>query len=161
MKVSVRHVSRADASALCDVINPIIEKGGTTAHEDPHDAAYFETKIGALGPRDFFHVAEAGGRVVGMQYVQSHPDIDPDTGDIASFVALDAAGMGVGKALAEATFAEAKRRGWTSLFAYIRGDNEGGLAYYESIGFRTVKVDEKRPLKDGTLVDRIAKLKSL
>ena len=161
MKVTVRHVTRADAAALCDVINPIIAKGGTTAHEDPHDTAYFEAKIDALGPRDFFHVAEADGRIVGMQYVQSHPDIDPDTGDIASFVSLDAAGTGVGKALAAATFREAKARGWRELHAYIRADNTGGLAYYESIGFETIRVDENRPLKSGTRVDRIAKLKSL
>ncbi|MEL6792028.1 MAG: GNAT family N-acetyltransferase [Pseudomonadota bacterium] len=159
--MKTRLVTPEDAAAICAVINPLIERGGTTANETPWTADYVTEMLDDFGPRDFMHVAEEEGRIVGFQYVEIHPDLDEDTGDIASFAAIDAAGRGVGKALAAATFAEAKRRGWAKLFAYIRADNTGGLAYYESIGFRTVWIDEKRPLKSGALVDRVAKLKSL
>ena len=161
MTIAIRLAKLTDAPALCAVINPLVERGGTTANETPWTVAYAEDILNSFGPRDFCHVAEEDGRVIGFQYVETHPDLDEDTGDIASFAAIDAAGRGVGKALAAATCAEAKARGWAKLFAYIRADNTGGLAYYESIGFRTIYVDEKRPLKSGTLVDRIAKLKSL
>lgn len=161
MGVLIRSAIMSDAPAICDVINPLIERGGTTANETPWTVAYAEKLLSGFGPRDFCFVAVAADRIVGFQYVEAHPDIDDDTGDIASFAAMDSAGKGVGKALAAATFTEAKMRGWAKLHAYIRADNAGGLAYYESIGFRTVRVDENRPLGNGTRVDRIAKLKSL
>lgn len=157
---TIRLATLADAPGICAVINPLIERGGTTANETPWTVAHAEEILNSFGPRDFCHVAEDGGRIIGFQYVETHPDLDDDTGDVASFAAIDAAGRGVGKALAAATFAEAKVRGWAKLFAYIRADNTGGLAYYESIGFRTVLIDEKRPLKSGALVDRVGKLKS-
>lgn len=159
--ISTRLATPADAAAICAVINPLIERGGTTANETPWTEDYVRDMLTGFGSRDFCHVAEDAERVLGFQYVEAHPDLDPDTGDIASFAAIDAAGRGVGKALAAATIAEAKRRGWAKLFAYIRADNTGGLAYYESIGFRTEWVDEKRPLKSGALIDRVAKLRSL
>lgn len=159
--LTVRPATRAEAEALAALINPIIARGGTTAHEEPMTPAYYEKIIDGLGPRDFFHVAEAEGRILGFQYVEAHDGLDPDTGDIATFVALDAARGGVGGALADRTILEARARGWRRLHAYIRADNEGGLAYYERIGFRTDRIDPAVPLKDGTPVDRVSKLMKL
>ena len=159
--IAIRHVHIGDAPALCAVINPIIEKAGTTAYEEPCDPTYFEAMIAGFGPRDFLHVAEAQGRIVGFQICERHPELPDDTGDIASFVALDMVGTGVGQMLAAKTLAEARARGWRKLFAYIRGDNTGGLAYYDRIGFRTIRTDPGVPLKDGTPVDRVAKRLSL
>ena len=104
----VRPVRREDASALAALINPIIARGGTTAREAPKSAAYFEALIDGLVPRDVFHVAEADGRIVGFQYVEAREALDEDTGDIATFVAIDAARGGIGQALAAMTIAEAR-----------------------------------------------------
>ncbi|MEL7464083.1 MAG: GNAT family N-acetyltransferase [Pseudomonadota bacterium] len=159
--MNIRPAVVEDAAAICAVINPLIERGGTTANETPWTESQVRDMLAGFGPRDFMHVAEDADGVLGFQYVEAHPDLDEDTGDIASFAAIDAAGRGVGKAMAAATFAEAKRRGWTRLFAYIRADNTGGLAYYQSIGFRTIRVDEAQPLKSGAVVDRVAKVRAL
>lgn len=160
-EVTIRHARPEDAEAMCAVINPIIARGGTTAHEAPWSPERMRELTENLEPGAFTLVAEAAGRVVGYQYVEPHPELDEDTGDIASFVAIDAAGMGVGRALAAATFAEARKNGLKRLHAYIRADNAGGLAYYESIGFRTIRVDAGVPLKNGTRVDRVAKIAEL
>ena len=161
MTVTVRLAVPADAASLCSILNPLIERGGTTANETVWPVEKMRRMLDGFGPRDFCHAAEAEGRVVGFQYVEAHPDLDPDTGDVATFVAAEAAGRGVGRALASASFREAKSRGWLRLHAYIRADNAGGLSYYNRIGFRTARVDEARPLRDGTPVDRVAKLLTL
>lgn len=159
--IVVRDAVAGDAAALCEVINPIIAAGGTTANLTAWTEGRAADLVAGLGPRDLCHVAEADGRVLGFQYVRAKPKLEDDTGEIASFVAVDAAGRGVGKALAAATFAAARERGFAKIFADIRADNASGLAYYESIGFRTIYVDEARPLEDGTPVDRVAKLRTL
>lgn len=156
--LKIRLAVPIDSPAMCAVLNPLIEAGGTTANETPWSKDQMRGMIEGFGPRDFAFVAERDGRVVGFQYVEAHPDLDSDTGDIASFVAIGEGRGGVGSALAARTLAEARARGWRRLFAYIRSDNAGGLAYYERIGFRTIRTDPAVPLKDGTLVARVAKL---
>lgn len=159
--VSIRLARPSDAAAMAALINPIIAKGGTTALEEPLDALHFERRIAGFPARDFAHVALDGDRLVGFQFVEAHQDLPDDMGDIATFVALGAARRGVGRALCAATFAEAKARGWRAVFAYIRADNAGGLAFYEKIGLRTDRIDEAVPLKTGAPVDRIGKVKAL
>ncbi|MEO0360595.1 MAG: GNAT family N-acetyltransferase [Pseudomonadota bacterium] len=153
----VRAVGPADAPAMAALINPIIAKGGTTAYEDPLDAAYFEARIEALAPPFTGHVALAGGRLVGFQFCEPHSELPPDMGDMATFAALDAT-RGVGSALFAATRTAAEAGGLRALQAYVRADNEGGLAYYEKAGFRTERIDPAVPLKDETPVDRVAKV---
>ena len=159
--LKIRLALSSDAAAMCAVLNPLIEAGGTTANETPWSEDQMRGMIEGFGPRDFAFVAERGGRIIGFQYVEAHPALDPGTGDIASFVDIGEGRGGVGRALAARTLAEARTRGWRKLFAYIRADNTGGLAYYEHIGFRTIRTDPAVPLKNGTPVDRVAKLLSL
>lgn len=161
MALVTRPACPTDAPAMCAILNPLIEAGGTTANETPWSEDQMRGMIEGFGPRDFAFVAERDGRIIGFQYVEAHPALDPDTGDIASFVDIGEGRGGVGRALAARTLAEARSRGWRRLFAYIRADNAGGLAYYESVGFRTIRTDPAIPLKDGTLVTRVAKLLSL
>lgn len=159
--LTIRPARREDASALAAILNPIIARGGTTAYEEPVTGAYFEAIIDGLDPREIFNVAEAEGRIVGFQQVEAHEGLAEDVGDVATFVAIDAARGGIGGALAARTVAEARAKGWRALHACIRADNAGGLAFYERIGFRTDRIDPAVPLKDGTPVDRVRKLMKL
>ncbi|MEM7524549.1 MAG: GNAT family N-acetyltransferase [Pseudomonadota bacterium] len=156
--MSVRPARREDAAAMAALINPIIAKGGATAYEEPLGPPYFAARIDALAPPFSAHVAEADGRLIGFQFMEPHDNLPEDTGDMASFVALDAGRSGVGRALFAASSAAARAAGLRALQAYVRADNEVGLAYYEAMGFRTRRIDAAIPLKDGTPVDRVAKL---
>ena len=65
---------------------------------------------------------------------------------------------GVGTALFAATRAAAQALGLRTIFAVIRADNIGGLAYYSRLGLVDWRTCPGVPLRDGTKVDRIAKL---
>ncbi|SFI11074.1 GNAT family N-acetyltransferase [Albimonas pacifica] len=152
--IDVRRATPEDAPAMAAILNALIRIGGTTAYEDPLDAAYLAGKT-----RDpaFAHVAlDPAGAVIGFQWIEPD-DADPDLAIIASFVAPGTAQRGVGSALFPHTRAEAVRRGYREIDATIRADNAGGLAYYARQGFVDVAVAPGVPLKDGTPVDRISR----
>lgn len=153
----IRPATKQDAPLLANILNPIIERGGTTAYEEPVDAAYFETMMANLGPRDTLFVAEDDGRIVGYQLLEASPNLPANVASIASFVAIGTTAKGIGQAMAAETIRSAKAAGWAQIDATIRADNEGGLAYYARLGFVDHKVFAAVPLKDGTPVDRIAK----
>ena len=161
LPLNIRPATARDALALAKILNPIIKRGGTTAYEDPFDAAYFETMIANLGPRDTLFVAEDDGRVIGYQHLEASAKLPADVAAIASFVAIGTTAKGVGQAMAAETIRAAKAAGWREIDATIRADNVGGLAYYSRLGFQDHKVIAAVPLKDGTPVDRIAKRFSL
>ena len=157
----VRPATRADAPDMTALLNAIIAQGGTTAHQTPFDtdrmiAHYIEAPFGLS-----CMVAEEDGRVIGFQALE-WPDPAGDRfpegwGFIASFVASEAAGKGVGQHLFAATRAAARQAGMVAIDATIRADNVPGLKYYSGLGF--VDYDRLRdvPLRDGTRVDRIRK----
>ncbi len=164
MKVSdliIRPARVEDAAAMVRLLNAIIEKGGTTAMQTRWQDAEMVGLISGIGPRGCVYLATDRTGPLGFQYVEAHPELPEDTGDIATFVALPHARRGVGAALARATLATCKTAGWRHLNATIRADNVGGLAYYTALGFREYRRDLAMPLADGTPVDRISKRLSL
>ncbi|SMY07218.1 GNAT family N-acetyltransferase [Flavimaricola marinus] len=161
MTVITRPGTSADAKALVGIINPIIGAGGTTAHQTPFDEARITRHY--IAPEQIIRctVAELNGKVSGFQTLM-WPDEEGDSfpegwAIIASFVAQEAAGNGIGRALFEATKVAALAAGVTTIDATIRADNAGGLAYYSSLGFVDYEVLAAVPLRDGTLVDRVRK----
>ncbi|MGB0504901.1 MAG: GNAT family N-acetyltransferase [Pikeienuella sp.] len=159
--ISTRLAVPEDAPALVGVLNPIIKRGGTTAYEDEISVEAMAAMLTGLIQPSFCHVAEDAGRILGYQTCKLVDYLPPNIGDMASFVAVEAVGRGIGRALATATFAQAKVNGFTELNATIRADNKSGLTYYNSIGFVDHSVNPAKPLKYGPPVDRISKRLSL
>jgi L-amino acid N-acyltransferase YncA len=146
---------KSDADQLCDILNAIIEIGGTTAFLDPIDPSFFD-RDGILSDKveTFAHLAETNGTIHGYQW------ISPFQGplcQIATFARPGTAQRGIGTALFPHTVEMAKAAGYTEIDATIRADNTGGLAYYSKMGFIDKDVTRAKPLDDGTLVDRIHK----
>ncbi|WP_108813390.1 GNAT family N-acetyltransferase [Loktanella sp. Alg231-35] len=149
-----------DAPGMTMVLNAIIARGGTTAHQTPYDTERMQLHY--ISPPELVccHVAKQGGAVLGFQWV-GWPNPEPPMPDgwavIASFVAIEAAGQGIGQMLFKATQKAARKAGVKTIDATIRADNVPGLRYYGGLGF----VDYARlidvPLRDGTRVDRIRK----
>ena len=156
----VRPAISADAQALCDILNPLIVAGGTTAHATPFDpdrmvAHYIAPPVGIA-----CHVAVTEDGIVGFQALKwpgPTTGIPDDWGSIATFVAPGQAGRGIGRALFDATRTAAIAAGVATIDATIRADNDSGLTYYTALGFQDYDRQVDVPLSDGRLVDRVRK----
>lgn len=161
MTLKVRSATRKDAAGMAELINAIIAIGGTTAYEDPFDAASMDAAYISLPELVSCFVAEADGELVGFQgLMRSFDPGDPlpdGWATIGTFARVGLTQRGVGGALFAQTLAAAREAGINVIDATIRADNTGGLAFYGRQGF----VDYDRlvgvPLKTGARVDRIRK----
>ncbi|MEZ5780033.1 MAG: GNAT family N-acetyltransferase [Paracoccaceae bacterium] len=146
------------------LLNEIIALGGSTAHLRPFTQErtrqlYIAPPLGISCT-----LAEDGGRIVGFQALEwcdpawTGPDRLPDDwAVIASFVAPDMQGRGIGRALWAVTQAAARDAGVTAIDATIRADNAAGLHYYGGLGFTDYARLRGIPLSDGRPVDRVRK----
>lgn len=74
----------------------------------------------------------------------SGPDHLPsDWAVIATYVALDQQGRGIGRKLLAATLAAAREAGVSNIDATIRAENTGGLAYYSRMGFVDYRMSDE------------------
>ncbi len=161
MTLQVRPATRKDAAGMAELINAIIAIGGTTAYEDPFEAASMDAAYISLPELVSCFVAEADGEIVGFQGLMRSFDPDDPLPDgwatIGTFARVGATRGGIGAALFDKTRGAAREAGIRVIDATIRADNTGGLAFYARQGF----VDYGRlvgvPLKTGAPVDRIRK----
>jgi GNAT superfamily N-acetyltransferase len=154
----IRPATLTDGPAMVALINRIIAKGGTTAHEEPYEedgfARAYLTDPGAIA----CFVAEApDDRLNGFQVLGYWPSLPGGWVDIGTFVADEARGTGTGAALFAATLSIAKARGDLVINATIRADNRLGLTYYARCGFVDYATDPDYRLANGTRVGRIHK----
>ncbi len=135
--MDIRPARPGDADALCAVINPIIEAGGTTAHRNPFDRARMTAHYIAPDDGIACTLAEEGGVVLGFQSLVRGAGygLPEDWAVIATFVRLDEAQRGIGSRLFAATLEAARGAGIVTIDATIRRENAGGLTYYGRIGF--------------------------
>ncbi len=142
MTLWTRPATPDDAQSMCDVINPLIAAGGTTAHQTPFTTDrmirhYIAPPLGiscvAVG---------TGDTLFGFQALEwADPSWDgegklpPDWAVIASFVSANAQGRGAGAALFAESLKRARAAGVTAIDATIRRYNTSGLTYYSRMGF--------------------------
>lgn len=151
--IRVTRAGRLHLGGMADLLNAVIAKGGTTAFVDPVTRDNLGTWMAHAPHRSAWHVVEDdAGRVKGFQWIEPHDGLPDDTCDIATFVALDQQGLGVGSALFPVTRDAARDLGYAFIAAVIRQDNAGGLAYYQSRGF-----EDWRRWDDAPVAPRIIK----
>lgn len=156
--IKVRRAMALDSGSMADLLNGIIEKGGTTALTRPVTAGDLKDWMSILPDRSAWHVAlNDDEEVVGFQWIQPHQQLPPEAVDVATFVQVGQSGLGIGSALFDATSKAARTLGFIWINATIRADNVGGLTYYQSRGFRDWHVDEGVILESGQVVDKISK----
>ncbi len=147
----LRDATVGDAPAMAEILNRIIEIGGTTAHQralTPDEVCTYYI----AGPGvETSVVAQEGDRMAGWQSV----GLWQDEMHIGTFVRPGGQARGVGRALFAQTCQRAQARGLTRIIAHIRADNGAGLAYYARLGFRDCGVDPAFALDDGTVVGRV------
>jgi GNAT superfamily N-acetyltransferase len=155
-------VTRADAPALADLLNPVIRAGGTTALVQAYTAETLDAAYLTWPTVVCCHVAQdAEGHPVAFQTLGRKAGLPDDIGDIATFAAIARKQSGAGSALFAATRERARALGHSAINATIRADNTGGLAFYARQGFVDHDVTPGVALADGTPVDRVHKRYSL
>lgn len=156
--ITVRRANTFDAPSMADLLNAIIKKGGTTAILRPMTGDDIRKRMGFAPEQSAWSVAlDDAEKVVGFQWIAPTDYLPPEACDIASFVEIGRTGLGIGSSLFDATKQAAKELGYVWINANIRADNESGLTYYQSRGFRDWKFDEGVELADGMIVDKIHK----
>ncbi len=148
--IVIRSADPADAAAMASLLNAIIAKGGTTAHRQPFNEERMISHYVSPERGISCMVADAGGTILGFQALEwCDPDwkgANPHPADwavIATFVAIDGQGRGVGARLFAATRTAARKAGVSTIDATIRRENVGGLAYYGGLGFADYWSDDK------------------
>jgi L-amino acid N-acyltransferase YncA len=153
--INVRHAMQLDAGSMAKLLNEIITVGGTTALVRPVTADDLRDWMQGSPEKSAWHVAlDASERVVGFQWIEPSDQLPPEAAEIATFVQVGQTGLGIGSALFSATAKAAKSLGFVWIRANIRADNEGGLTYYQSRGFRDYDVIEDYTLADGSVVNK-------
>ena len=93
--------------------------------------------MAAAPARSRWLVAEGeAGEILGLQWIEPHAGLPDEAANIATFVLPGRQQLGIGSALFAATERAARDVGYVWINATIRADNEGGLVYYQSRGFR-------------------------
>lgn len=153
--VDVRLGRRADAEDLAVLLNAIILRGGTTAHETPFTAGRLaDHYIDGPGVMSC-QVAVGADGLLGFQVLARHDGLPEGWADIATFARIEGKVPGIGTALMAATLAVARGAGLQAINATIRADNTGGLAFYRKMGFVLYDKSVGVPLADGRPVDRL------
>ncbi len=156
--ITVRRTTPLDAPPMAELLNEIVTAGGTTARTRPVTSRDMAQMMSSAPDRSVWHVAlNEGGALRGFQYIEPSTDLPPEACDIATFVQIGRTGLGIGSALFSATARAAKALGYVWINANIRADNEGGLIYYQSRGFRDYARREGVALASGQRVDKILK----
>ncbi|MEL6684225.1 MAG: GNAT family N-acetyltransferase [Pseudomonadota bacterium] len=154
----IRPATIDDAAQMTALLNEIIAIGGTTAYQTPLDEDQVRQKFIAADDLICCHVAEIDSLVMGFQWLRwanlEADGLPKGWAIIASFVAGQAAGKGVGKHLFAATVPVAQRAAVRTIDATIRADNTSGLRYYGGLGFVDYDTLPDVVLADGLIVDK-------
>lgn len=156
--IAVRRASSMDAGSMADLLNTIIKKGGTTAKTQAVTAKEIVEWMEFSPNQSAWHVAvDNCETVTGFQWFEPVAYLPPEACNIATFVEVGRTGLGIGSSLFEATKTAARQLGYAWINANIRTDNEGGVTYYQSRGFRDWRLDEGVEFADGTIVSKVHK----
>jgi ribosomal protein S18 acetylase RimI-like enzyme len=112
-----------------------------------------------LSPREAFHVAEApDGAVLGYQSLDRYSTFLTSmahVGQLGTFVQPAARGLGVGRALFEATRRFAVAADYRKLVIQVRATNAAAQAFYRSLGFATCGRLARQVVLDGIEDDEV------
>jgi L-amino acid N-acyltransferase YncA len=147
----VRKALAEDAAGMAELLNHIIAIGGTTAHQNPTDAA--KTRQHAIDGPDVLSsvVAEEDGSILGWQSVERWQG-EPHIG---TYVRTGLQAKGIGAELFALTLEVLRAQSVRHIIASIRADNASGLAYYARIDFRDIGHEPDFALEDGRRVGRV------
>jgi GNAT superfamily N-acetyltransferase len=134
----IRHATGEDAHGISAVWEAIVAERDHSAVDRAFSPQEERAYIESLSPREAVFVAEVASHIVGFQsldlWVRYLSSMD-HVGQLGTFVLKDWRGQGIGRQLAERTFAFARDNGYEKLLIWVRGKNPGAQGFYKGIGF--------------------------
>jgi len=163
--IIVRPATSADAEDLAAIYGDAVLHGFGTFEEDPPSAAEMDARRRAIAERGLpYLVAEQDGRVVGFAYAGPFRPRAAYryTLEDSVYVAPDAAGKGVGRAMLAAVIEACEALGVRQLMAVI-GDsgNSASIGLHLALGFEQTGVGRSVGFKHGRWVDIVHMQKPL
>ena len=158
MHVEVRPAIGADAEAIVNILNPIIEAGVYTAFDTPFSIDAERRYLESLPARGMVHVAVAASGIVGFQGMEpfaTYTHAYDHVGVMGTYVDLSCRRQGIGSALFEATFEAARQKQYEKLFTYILAHNAAALRAYTRHGFSVVGTARRHAKIKSAYVDAI------
>ena len=161
----VRAAEARDAAALAEIYGHAVLHGFGTFETDPPGPDWMEAKRREVQGYGLpFHVAEDAGRVLGYAYAgpfRPRPGYRYTVED-SVYVAPDAQGRGVGRAVLEKVLADCEALGLRQVVAVI-GDsgNAGSIGLHLALGFEHSGVGRSFGHKLGRWVDIVWMQKAL
>lgn len=144
-----------DAAACAEIYAPHVEDGVASFEERAPDTPELAARIGRYGGSHAWLVVEREGRVVGYAFAtpfKERPAYRWST-NVSVYVAEEAQGSGVGRALYGALFDRLRERGFRMAVAGITLPNEASVGLHESLGFELVGVNREIGWKQGAWRD--------
>lgn len=140
-----------DAAACAEIYAPHVEAGIASFEELAPDAPELAGRIKRYGDSHAWLVSEREGMVVGYAFAtpfKERPAYRWST-SVSVYVADNARGTGVGRALYESLFARLRERGFRMAVAGITLPNEASCGLHEALGFELVGVNREIGWKQG------------
>jgi len=146
---------RRDAEACAAIYAPHVEGSPVSFEEQAPDGGEIAARIERYGTSHAWLVAEREGRVVGYAYATAFNERPAYrwSASVSVYVAAEARGTGVGRALYEALFDRLRERGFRMACAGITLPNEASAGLHESLGFEQVGVNREIGWKQGAWRD--------
>ncbi|HYQ78440.1 MAG TPA: GNAT family N-acetyltransferase [Solirubrobacterales bacterium] len=145
----------SDAAACAAIYAPHVEGSAVSFEERAPDAGEMAARIARYGSSHAWLVAEREGQVVGYAYATAFNERPAYrwSASVSVYVAAEARGVGVGRALYEALFARLRERGFRTACAGITLPNEASVGLHESLGFEQVGLNRGIGWKHGAWRD--------
>ena len=139
--ITLRPAHVADVEAITELWNYYIRETAVTFNSIEKTAETVrEAILECRKDKRAFLIAENRGRLVGFcTYFQFRKGIGYEkTMEHTILAQPDVQGRGIGRGLMQRLFNHAQAEGVKSLWAAVSGDNPGGVAFHESIGFSNI-----------------------
>lgn len=136
--LNLRKARPEDAIALWEIIEPIVRAGETYVFSP--DSSREKMLDYWLGADKDTYVAEQDGEILGTFYLKANqPDRGSHVANAGYMVGEKARGKGIAKAMAEFSFVEAKRLGYSAIqFNFVIASNTVAVGLWEKMGFKIV-----------------------
>lgn len=134
----IRDAVPDDAAAIAAIYAHHVLHGTATFDIDPPDAAFWRDKIADLAARGWpFVVADEGAGAIGYAYAAQFRDRPAyrEACEDSIYIAPDAIGRGVGRALLAALLDRAAAAGFREMIAVIGGAEPASVAVHARLGF--------------------------
>lgn len=136
--IEIRTATDVDKPAVWEIIKTVIA-GGDTYTFAPETSESEMMKFW-FSPEKFNYVATDDREVMGTFWLRANqPGLGSHVANAGYMVAPDAAGKGIGKKMAEFSFAEAKRLGFTAMqFNFVVKSNAAAVNLWQKVGFQII-----------------------